>query len=426
VALLRLPGLISQPAGTIPPPPRSGLQRTFAALHYRNYRLWFFGQMTSLFGTWMQMTAQGFLIFQLTQSSTYLGYVAFASGLASWMFMVFAGVVSDRVPRRTLLLITQSTMMMLAFILAVLTFSGLIQPWMIVLMAFFLGVANAFDAPSRLAFVSELVEKPDLTNAIALNATMFNAATATGPALAGLTYAFFGPAWCFLINGISFIAVIAALLAMRLPPFQQPESRSSPLADLLAGIRYVGSQRLILTIIAIIGATSIFLMSFISLMPAWAVRVLGGDATTNGLLQSARGLGALISAIGLASLGRFQFKGLLFTLGTFAFPVMILLFTFMRWTPLSLLALLLVGLAQILVMNLANALVQTLAADHMRGRVMGIYSFLFFGMMPIGSLLAGAAADRIGEPLTVAIGAGIALLVALAVALTVPKLRRLP
>jgi MFS family permease len=183
---------------------------------------------------------------------------------------------------------------------------------------------------------------------------------------------------------------------------------------------------MILTIITIIGATSIFLMSFISLIPAWAVRVLGGDATTNGLLQSARGLGALIGAISLASLGRFQFKGQLFTLGTFAFPVMILLFTFMRWIPLSLLALLLVGLAQILVMNLANALVQTLAADHMRGRVMGIYSFLFFGMGPIGSLFAGAAADRIGEPLTVAIGAGMALLVALAVAFTVPKLRRLP
>ncbi|MCX5971714.1 MAG: MFS transporter, partial [Coprothermobacterota bacterium] len=330
MAPLRFTGLISQPAGTIAPTPRSGLQRTFAALQYRNYR--------------------------------------FASGLASWLFMVFAGVVSDRVPRRTLLLITQSTMMCLAFILAVLTFINLIQPWMIVLLAFFLGVANAFDAPSRLAFVSELVEKPDLTNAIALNATMFNTATATGPALAGLTYAAFGPAWCFLINGISFIAVIAALLAIRLPPFRQPESRSSPLADLLAGIRYVGSQRMILTIIAIIGATSIFLMSFISLIPAWAVRVLGGDATTNGLLQSARGLGALIGAISLASLGRFQFKGQLFTLGTFAFPMMILLFTFMRWTPLSLLALLLVGLAQILVMNLANALVQTLAADQMRGR----------------------------------------------------------
>ncbi|MEI6309707.1 MAG: MFS transporter, partial [bacterium] len=316
MAPLRFTGLISQPAGTTPPVPHSGLQRTFAALQYRNYRLWFFGQMTSLFGTWMQMTAQGFLIFQLTQSSTYLGYVAFASGLASWMFMVFAGVVSDRVPRRTLLLITQSTMMCLAFILAVLTFTDLIQPWMIVLLAFFLGVANAFDAPSRLAFVSELVEKPDLTNAIALNATMFNAATATGPALAGLTYAAFGPAWCFLINGISFIAVIGALLAIRLPPFRQLESRSSPLADLLAGIRYVGSQRMILTIITIIGATSIFLMSFISLIPAWAVRVLGGDATTNGLLQSARGLGALIGAISLASLGRFQFKGQLFTLGT--------------------------------------------------------------------------------------------------------------
>jgi MFS family permease len=418
--------MTSQPASPVSRPVPPGLRRTFAALQYPNYRLWYYGQMTSLFGTWMQSTAQGYLVFQITQSSTYLGYVAFASGLATWLFMMFAGVVADRVPRRTLLIITQSMMMVLAFILAGLTFTGVVQAWMIVVLAFFLGVANAFDAPSRLAFVSELVDRVDLTNAIALNATMFNVATATGPALAGLTYAAFGPGWCFLINGISFIAVIGALVAIRIPHVLNVEKRASPLVEFVAGIRYVGSQKLILTIICLIGATSLFSLSFVNLIPAWAIRVLGGDATTNGLLQSARGLGALISAIWLASLGRFQFKGQLLTIGTFAFPVMLLIFSLMRWTPTALFTLLFVGMAQILIMNLANALVQTLAEDHLRGRVMGIYSFVFFGMMPIGGLLMGTMADHIGEPLTVATGAGGALLVALLVLLFVPKLRRLP
>lgn len=170
-------------------------KNTFAALKHRNYKLWFWGQMISLLGTWMQATAQGFLVFQLTHSPAYLGYVGFAYGIPTWFFMLYGGVLADRIPRRKMLLITQSTMMVFALILSVLTFMGIVQAWQIVVLAFFLGIANAFDAPSRQAFVNELIDdRADLTNAIALNATMFNTATAIGPAVAGVTYAFFGPA----------------------------------------------------------------------------------------------------------------------------------------------------------------------------------------------------------------------------------------
>jgi MFS family permease len=401
------------------------LQRTFAALQHPNYRLWFIGQTVSLFGSWMQSTAQGFLVFQLTHSSAYLGYVAFASGLPVWLFMLFAGVVADRVPRRTLLMITQTGMMVLAFLLTALTFSGLVQPWHIVVLAFFLGLANAFDAPARLAFVMELVNRDDLTNAIALNATMFNLATAVGPAVAGLTYAAFGPGWCFLLNGISFLAVIGALLRMRLKPFVPQERTSSALFDLREGLRFVFSQSAIRTIMLFVAVFSLFGISFITLFPAWAVKVLGGNATTNGLLQSARGLGALISALTLASLSRTLFKGKSFTIGTFTFPLCLLLFSFMVWLPLSLLALVALGAAQILIMNLANNFLQTLSPNALRGRVMSVFSLLFFGFMPIGGLLAGGLADQIGEPLTVMAGGSIVLLMAALVYLFQPRIRSL-
>ncbi len=399
--------------------------QTFAALKYPNYRLWFFGQMISLFGTWMQGTAQGYLVFELTHSSAYLGYVSFAGGIPSWLFMLYGGVIADRASRRALMVITQTAMMMLAFILGALTFLHWVQPWHILILAFLLGVANAFDAPARQAFVLEMVEREDLTNAIALNATMFNTATATGPAVAGLTYAAFGPAWCFTINGISFIAVIIALLLMKLKPLPLRPRRASVLVDLKEGLHYALAHPMIRALIGLVGVVTLFGMSFATLFPAWAVRVLGGDATTNGLMQSARGVGALLSALAIASLGRFRFKGRLLTLGTFAFPLGLLVFAAIRWLPLALLTLVAVGGTLILIMNLANSLVQTLVADELRGRVMGIYSLIFFGSMPLGGLLAGAMAQRIGEPTTVVVGAIVTLGAAGLVWLLVPKLRAL-
>ncbi|NWG21170.1 MAG: MFS transporter [Chloroflexi bacterium] len=399
--------------------------RTFAALRYRNYRLWFAGQMVSLFGTWMQATAQGFLVFQLTGSPAYLGYVGFAAGLPTWMLTLYGGVVADRVPRRILLLVTQTVQMLLAFALAALVFTGLVQPWHIVGLSLLLGVANAFDAPARLAFVRELVDKDDLTNGIALNATMFNLATTTGPAVAGLTYNLIGPAWCFTLNGISFLAVIGALLQMRIASRPPAPRGASAWNDIKEGFGYIVREPSVRTLIALVGVTSCFGISFATLFPAWAVRILGGDAATTGLLQSARGLGALCGALVIASLGRFEFKGRLLTAGTFAFPALLILLTFTDWLPLTLAILVGAGLAVIMIMNLANALVQTLVPDALRGRVMAVYSMIFFGMMPVGALWVGLIAEAAGEPAAVLSGALVCLFAALLVFVAVPGLRRL-
>jgi MFS family permease len=400
-------------------------RKTFAAFKYRNYRLWYMGQLVSLMGSWMQITAQGYLVFQLTRSPAFLGYVGFAAGAPTWLFMLYGGVIADRLPRRTLLIYTQTAMMCLALVLSALTFTGLVRPWHIIILASLVGVAMAFDVPARQAFVLELVTRKDMANAIALNSTMFNSATAVGPAVAGVVYALFGPAWCFLINGVSFIAIIIALLLMRIELEPKKDRRVSTLAELREGVKYALHEPMIRTVIMVVGATSLFGFSFATLIPAWAVKILGGDATTNGYLQSARGVGALLSALLIATLSHYEIKGKLLTVGTFVFPALLFLFSFARWLPLSLLLMLGVGAALIQVMNLANALVQTLVPDRLRGRVMGVYGLTFFGLMPLGALWIGTMAERVGEPAAVVIGAALSLAVAALVFVRVPGLRRL-
>jgi MFS family permease len=407
------------------PKPRISVHQTFAALKHRNYNLWFRGQIVSLMGTWMQQTAQGYLVFQLTGSPVYLGYVGFAAGVPAWLFTLYGGVIADRVEKRKLLIVTQTAMMLLAFALAALVFSNLVQPWHIVALAFLLGVANAFDAPARLAIVGEMVSREDLTNAIALNATMFNTGTAIGPAVAGVTYALVGPAWCFMLNGVSFVAVIVALLLIKIDPRPAPSGRASAWAALLEGLRYISRDPAIRTLIGLVGVTALFGVSFATLFPAWAVSVLGGDATTAGLIPSARGVGALIGALTIASLGSFKFKGKLLSYGSLAFPLLLLIFAQLRSLPWSLLALLLSGIAIIMIMNVANALVQSLAPDALRGRIMSVYSLTFFGLMPVGALWAGAAAEVAGEPAAVTLGAVVALVFAGGLWVFAPWLRRL-
>jgi MFS family permease len=401
---------------------RSG---TFAALAFPNYRLWFFGQMTSLFGTWMQSTAQGYLVFELTHSEAYLGYVGFASGLAAWLFLLYGGAVADRVPRRSLLVITQTLSMVLALILATLTFLRVVAPWHIIILAFSLGVVNAFDAPARQSFVLEMVDRRMLTNAIALNSTMFNTAMVVGPSIGGLAYAYFGPGWCFVINGMSFVAVIGALLAMKLALWHAPVRTGGTLGEIRAGLRAVASDRRILGVICLLGAVSLFGMSFVTLLPSWAVGILKGDAKTNGFLQSARGIGALASALGVATVAPRRWRGAVMTCAAFLLPVLLILFSFTRTLPLSLAALFAVGAANIAVNNLANSLVQSLTPDHLRGRVMGVYMLTFFGFAPIGALLAGGAATAVGVPVTIAFGAAGTFVCAIVLTFAVPALRRL-
>ena len=426
---LSLPEPAVQPLDQPTPQPvpnqrRFNAQSTFAALRHRNYRLWFIGQLVSLMGTWMQSTAQGYLIFELTHSPAYLGYVGFAAGIPSWLFTLYGGLIADRMSRRNLLVITQTAMMALAFVLAGLTYARLVQPWHILGFAFLLGIANAFDAPARQSFVLEMVSREDMTNAIALNSTMFNAATAVGPAAGGLLYAALGPAWCFTINGASFLAVIAALLMMRIKPFPPPPRQRSALAEVATGLRYVRNDIVARTVIIHLGVVALFGISFVALMPAWAVTVLGGDATTNGFLQSARGIGALVGGLMMAATSAYLARGKLVNLGSFVLPLCLLAFAFLPSLPASLLTLAGVGWGFLVFANASNALVQIQVPDELRGRLMSIYTLSFFGLMPIGALLAGSVADWIGEPLTVALGALILLIFSVVVWAKVPEVRK--
>jgi MFS family permease len=410
---------------TSPSTTKPSWRQTFAALKHKNYRLWFWGQMVSLFGTWMQMTAQGFLVYQLTQSSAYLGYVGFASGVPSWLFMMYGGVLADRMSRRTLLIITQSVMMLLAFILAGLTYFQLTQPWHILLLACGLGLANAFDAPARLAFVSELVDREDMTNAVALNAMMFNIAIVIGPALAGITYAAFGPALCFALNGVSFIAVISALGAMHLHPRTPNAEHRSAFASLKEGIKFVYREPIIRSLIVLVAATSLFGMSLGTLLPAWSVKIFHGDAATNGILFSARGIGSLLSSLIIAMLGRTRIRGKLITGGSLLFPVFITLFALTSLLPLALVFMAFLGAAAIFVINLSNATIQSLVPDALRGRVMGVYSTTFMGSIPLGALFLGIIADRAGEAEAAFISSAIALCASATIWYFVPRVRNI-
>ncbi len=371
----------------------------------------------------MQRTAQAYLIFDLTKSPIYLGYVGFAYGVPSWLFMLYGGAIADRFSRRIILLFAQTAMMILAFILAGLTFTGLVQPWQIIILAFLLGCANAFDAPARQAFVTELVELTDLTNAIALNSSMINLATVVGPALAGLTYAAFGPAWCFTINGLTFIAVILALFLMKLAPFKPVDKSVSIIKEIREGLSFAARKPIIRMLIINLGILSLAGLGFVTLLPVWAVDVLGGDATTNGFLHTARGLGALSGALLIAAIGLSFSKGKLLTMATFIMPLSLLLFSFTGILPASLITLLGVGWGFMVIINLSNTLVQMNVSDDLRGRVMGIFTFTFFGLMPIGSLINGSIADQLGAPMTIQINALILLIAAFILLLFFPFIR---
>jgi MFS family permease len=380
-----------KPSGTNP--------GAFAALRHRNYRLWFAGQLTSLVGTWMQNTAQGYLIFSLTGSAAYLGYVGFVSGLPNFLFMLYGGWIADRFPRRTLMIITQITLMLLAFVLAILVFLDTVQPWHILVLSFLGGVVSAFDTPARQSFVRELVDREDMTNAIALNATMFNAGSIIGPAIGGLVYAQTGPAWCFTINGISFVAIIIALLMMSIRPMPVPVQRGSAIESIAESFRYVRGNRMVMTLTVSVLMYAVFGFGLINLMPAWAVHILGGDVQTNGLLLSARGGGAVLGGLIIAATSSLGFRGKMWAVSSVVLPITMILFALTNWLPWSLFLLGITGLATIIIMNNSNAMVQSLVPDELRGRVMALYSMTFMAGGPVGALFIGLLAAKTSEPI---------------------------
>jgi MFS family permease len=400
---------------------------TFGSFKFRNYKLWFFGQATSLLGTWMQTSAQQYLIYELTGSSAFVGTVSFVSGIPSWIFMLFAGTVADRMSKRRLMIITQIGMMILAFILAALVFLGLITPTWILVLAFMLGLFNAFDAPARQAFVSELVDREHLSNAIAMNSLMFNLGTALGPAIGGFVYYLFRPGWCFTINGISFVAVIIALSMMVFPneKLKLVKTDGSSFLQLKEGFKFVWQNRQVRYLIFMLAVTTLCSSAVVTLFPAWSKTYLGGDERLFGFMMSARGLGAIFSAFLIASLGNTKFKNKLLHANYFVFPLIIVGFSFIRSQILSLLVLFFFGFSLILLFNLTNSLVQESTPNHLRGRIMGIYSFTFFGLMPIGSLWIGWVARFTSEQISMLIAAGMAFVVALVMSIFAPKFREI-
>ncbi|HEX9117501.1 MAG TPA: MFS transporter [Anaerolineae bacterium] len=400
---------------------------TFAALKFLNFRLWFFGQTLSMMGTWMQSVAQGWLVYQLTGSEFALGAVSFAGALPTLFLMLPGGVLADRIEKRRLLLLTQGTMMILAFVLMVLASQrGVLRIWHIVVLAIGLGIANSFDAPARQAMAVEMVEdRRYLMNAIALNSTIFNMARVVGPAVGGAVLAALGAAWCFGLNGLSYVAVIIALLLMRFPPAPAVTQRGAFVSEITDGVRYVWGQGLIRSTILLVSLASLFAGSFAVLLPAYAADVLKVGAAGLGGLNAGVGVGALAGSLIVASSGHFRRKGLILAAGALAYPIALLAFAGSRSLLISLVCLLVVGLAFVAQNSMANTIVQSLVPDELRGRVMGFYMLTFFGTAPFGALQAGSLAQALGTRNAIAIDASLTLAISVTLLLATPALRTL-
>jgi MFS family permease len=393
------------------------------ALHHRNFRLFISGQMISLVGTWMQQVAQSWLIFRLTNSSFLLGVVGFAGQAPSLFLGPFGGHVADRYDRRRIIIITQSASMLLALVLAALTLTHRIVEWHIIVLASLLGVINAFDIPVRQAFLVQMVEREDLMNAIALNSSMFNGARIIGPAIAGLTVAAIGEGWCFFANGVSYIAVIAGLLMMSVPRLAQQSVGSSLLANIAEGFRYVQSTKPIRALLFLLALVSFAGMPYTVLMPTFAEAILHSGARGYGILMGATGVGALIGSIVLAMRSTLSGLGRWVPRAAAAFGVSAIAFSWSKSFWLSAVLLVPVGLSMMVQMASSNTLIQSMVRDEFRGRVMAVYSMTFVGIGPIGALLAGWLADRIGAPTTVTLGAILTLTGAVVFAVRLPHLR---
>ena len=396
-------------------------RNTFAAFQHRNYRLYFSGQLVSLIGTWMTNTAQGWLVYQLTGSKALLGVVAAAGTAPMLVFSTLGGWAADRFPKRSVLVCTQVAMMILAFIFAGLVWSNLIRPWEIIVLGLCGGVAMAFDMPARQSFVVEIASREDLMNAISLNSAMFNGARIIGPAVAGFLMAKVGIALCFFIDGVSFLAVLAGLLMMRLPAHFPSAARGGPLAESLEGFRYVWNHVRVRTIFALFAIVGIFGWSYSVLMPAFARDVLHLGEQGYGFLLGASGIGALIGALTTATFGTNISPRKLAFGGVWLFSAMLLIFAFNRNLTIAMICLAGTGFGMMLFFSTSNTTVQTIVPDEMRGRVMGIWALIFGGMIPFGSLEVGAVAHFVGTSATLAIGA---LICALAAFLTLIIVRR--
>ena len=396
-------------------------RKTFSALKHRNFRLFFSGQLISFTGTWMTTTAQGWLVYQLTGSKALLGLVAAAASAPMLFFATWGGWVADRYPKRSVIVVTQTCQMIMSFTMAALVWSKLVQPWHIIVLAILGGIAMAFDMPARQSFVIEMTSREDLMNAISLNSSAFNSARIIGPSIAGFLMAQVGIASCFLLDGLSFIAVIAGLLLMRLPKHTPIQDESGAFGQALEGFRYVWSHRRVLTILSLFAIVGIFGWSYSVLMPAFARDVLHLGAHGYGMLMAGSGVGALAAALTVATAGHILPTRFMALSGIWIFSVALALFAFTKNVYLGTLLLAMVGFGIVLYFSTSNTVLQSIVPDEMRGRVMGIWTLIFGGMIPLGSLQAGLMADFLGVPATIASGA---LICATAALVTLNIIRR--
>jgi MFS family permease len=408
---------------TAPASPRSRFAVAVRALRHRNFQLFFAGQMISLIGTWMQTVAQSWLVYRITGSTLLLGTVGFASQIPVFLIAPLGGAIADRTNRHRVVIATQTASMVLAFILAVLTLTHRIQVWQIMVLAACLGIVNAFDIPARQAFLMDMVGREDLLNAIALNSSMFNGARIIGPAVAGIVVAWVGEGWCFFANAVSYIAVIAGLLMMKITHPVNLATEGSPIEHILEGFRFAAKAAPIRAILLLLGLVSLVGMPYSVLMPVFAKEILGGGARELGWLMGATGVGALLGALTLAA--RVGLKGLskIIALCAGGFGISVIAFAFSKIFWLSLILLLPVGFTMMVQMASTNTLLQSMVPNQMRGRVVALYTMMFMGVAPFGAFFAGALAHRLGAPWTVALGGLACIAGASAFGMVLPRIR---
>jgi MFS family permease len=376
----------------------------FPALKVKNFRIYWFGMLVSLVGTWIQTVAQSWLVFKLTDSALLLGLVSFLNLLPVFLLSLFSGVLIDRVDKKAMLLFTQISFMVLAFVLAILVQLDIITPYQIMVISLFNGIIMAFDGPTRQAIVIELAGRDYLLNAIALNSAAFNIARIVGPALAALFIASIGMSGCFYLNGISFIAVILALFTIEIEKRYHRETRKHFIAELLEGLKFILTHKVVLSLIITVGIMSLFGVSYLILMPVFADRVLRVGVKGLGMLMSAIGAGAVISALFLAKMSHRHNKGRLLVIATVVYSLLLLIFSLSKSYIFSIVLLIFMGATNVMGMSLVNTILQEIVPDEFRGRLMSMFMFTFAGLMPIGNLFAGWLADLYGVSFTMLLG----------------------
>ena len=375
----------------------------FRALKHRNFQLFMIGQLISLIGTWMQNTGQQWLVYRLTGSAALLGVFGFASQFPMLCLAWMGGYVGDRYNRHRGVVVTQSFSMILAFVLAFLTLTHLIKTWHLILIAFFVGIVNAFDVPIRQAFFVHMVGKDDLPNAIALNSSIFNGARVIGPAIAGFTIVLVGEGWCFFLNALSFVAVIIALLMMRIPRAESRSTGESPVRSFIEGFLFAMNDIPIRSALFLLTVLALFGLQYSVFLPIYASDILHGGARTLGLLMSSAGVGAVLGALQFAA--RTEYKGLARWIASTctACAIGLLVFSFATSFWLCATVLFVVGFAATSQMAATNTIIQQRVPDELRSRLMAVYATMFMGVMPLGALIAGVVAKHIGAPHTMLI-----------------------